>query len=130
MSQPNLAMMQGNNTQVIHNEDLPNTGEMFVDECFDGSKGNDNSMQRRSRGQRAGGGLSGSLGGTQSGIGTQNQSMHCTMQSFSQAMVNFNMDDLQNQKVNLNNSAVDIADIGDQEGSQVLMNNLMANSNK
>ena len=51
MSQPNLAMMQGNNTQGLHNEDLPNTNEMFVDDCFDGSKGRGNdSMQRRSRG--------------------------------------------------------------------------------
>ena len=32
-------------------------------------------------------------------------------------MVNFNIDELQNQKNNLNNSAVDIADIGDHEGS-------------
>lgn len=50
MSQPNLAMMQGNNTQVLQNEDLPNTGEMFVDDCFDGSKGRGDSVQRRSRG--------------------------------------------------------------------------------
>lgn len=40
-------------------------------------------------------------------------------------MVNFNVDDL--HKNNLNNSAVDIADIGDHEGSQVLINNLMNN---
>lgn len=74
-------MMRGNNTQGMQNENMPNTDDMFVDDCFEGSKGRVDSMQRRSRGQR--GGLNGSLGGTQSAIGTQNQSMHCTMQSFS-----------------------------------------------
>lgn len=52
MSQPNIGMMHGNNTQGLQNEDLPGTNEMFVDECFghEPPKGHAESMQRRSRG--------------------------------------------------------------------------------